>query len=412
MVNRIKGFRESVLNFHPVVWAVLVGTVFVRAASSMSLPFLAIYLSRNTDLSPVWIGLAIGVGPLAGTVGSFVGGTLSDRFGRKVIIITSLLVWTGVFLGYGFAKGFAAFTLLGILGGFCRSFFEPVSQALMADLTPAEQRLQVFGLRYTAINIGVAIGPVAGASLAAISGRIPFFVTASAYFVYALILWVMMIAYRVAGSSESRRERITLKASLGVVKNDIALRWFIGGGIFVGFGYSQMTATLSQFVESTFVDGVQLFSILMSVNALTVVLMQLPLTRFSEGKSPLHVIIFGNVLYAIGDLGFAFSNQWTAFILSMIIFTLGEILIFPSSSLFIDRIAPEGMRGTYFGANGFSSLGGSIGPIAGGWLLLHYGGSVLFVCIAVITLFSTTFYFGGQRHQRKKAMTIIFTEKT
>jgi len=78
-MNRI---RMSLQSYHPIVHSLILGTVLARAAGSMSLPFLAIYLSRQ-GMSPVLIGLTIGAGALAGTVGGFIGGTLSDRLGRK-----------------------------------------------------------------------------------------------------------------------------------------------------------------------------------------------------------------------------------------------------------------------------------------------------------------------------------------
>ena len=74
-MNRLRGFLGF---FHPIVHTLILGTVMARAASSMSLPFLAIYLARHTSMSAVMIGIVIGMGSLAGTIGGFIGGTLSD----------------------------------------------------------------------------------------------------------------------------------------------------------------------------------------------------------------------------------------------------------------------------------------------------------------------------------------------
>ncbi len=139
--------------YHPLVWVLVGGTVFARAASFMSLPFLAIYLSQTTGMSSILIGLIVGLGPLAGTFGGFIGGYLSDRFGRQVVMLSTLFVWAGVFLGFALAEEVVVFMVLNLLNGLCRSFFEATSQALMADLTPPEKRMRVFSIRYLAINV-------------------------------------------------------------------------------------------------------------------------------------------------------------------------------------------------------------------------------------------------------------------
>jgi MFS family permease len=89
---------------------------------------------------------------------------------------------------------------------------------------------------------------------------------------------------------------------------------------------------------------------------------------------------------------------------SMIVLTIGEILVFPAGSVLLDQLAPEGMRGTYFGASGFRSLGHFIGPWFGGWLLQGWGGQVLFVTIAGIVMASTLLYYKGAQFDQGRIM--------
>jgi len=142
---RLRSFGQA---YHPIVHSLLLGTVLARLASSMSMPFLAIYLAKHTDVGAVMIGLIIGAGSLAGTAGGFIGGALSDLFGRRRILLGALIGWGVVFLGFAMADHILLFFLLSLLNGLCRSFYEPVSQALMADLTAKEKRFKVFSLRY------------------------------------------------------------------------------------------------------------------------------------------------------------------------------------------------------------------------------------------------------------------------
>ncbi len=313
-------------------------------------------------------------------------------------MLAALYVWALVFCGFASGENPLFFLLLSVLGGLCRSFYEPVSQALMADLTEPDRRLRVFSLRYLCVNVGVAAGPLIGAYLAIRGDALPFIVTSAVYLAYAVSLQAMLAYFGIKQVEEQPKEPVTFRQIWHVVRRDVALRFFLLGGILLSIGYSQMTVTLSQYVAAEVADGVRLFAVLMSTNALAVVALQYPLTRWTEKRSPFSSIAAGICFYALGLVGFAVSFNWTLFIISMVVFTLGEILTFPASNLLIDRLAPAGMRGAYFGTQSFTSLGHFLGPALGGFLLAGYGGPIMFVTVAGITLFSILFYWSGQRH--------------
>ncbi len=84
--------------------------------------FLAIYLTTVKDVSAGMTGAIIGTSALVGVFASFIGGNLSDRFGRKMIIIWSMIVWVFVFIGFSVADHVLSFFLLNALNGLCRSF--------------------------------------------------------------------------------------------------------------------------------------------------------------------------------------------------------------------------------------------------------------------------------------------------
>ncbi|MGG1659365.1 MDR family MFS transporter [Brevibacillus sp. NRS-1366] len=389
--------KTRLQEFHPIVWSLVVGTVFVRAASSMSMPFLFLYLSNNTDMDLATIGLTIGAGPLAGTLGGFIAGTLSDKIGRRRVMLGALYVWTFVFVGFALSKNPMILLLLNMAGGLCRSFYEPVSQALMADVTPPEKRFRVFSLRYTAINVGVAVGPIAGAVLAKTSVALPFMITAIIYLFYVISLQGLLNKFGIKQIEGQKKETVTFGRAFRVVVQDKAFRLYMIAGVLGAIGYSQMSSTLAKFAEMTVTNGTELFAILMSVNAIVVVLMQLPLTSWAEKKTPLTAIMVGNVMYALGDVGYAFASSWLVFIVAMVLFTFGEILTFTAGDVLIDRMAPEGMRGSYYGAKSFSNLGQFIGPWMGGILLASYGGTTLFLVVAAFSMMSTAFQWAGQR---------------
>lgn len=393
--------RQTFKSYHPIVWTLLAGTVFARGASFAAMPFLALYLSKTADISPLLIGLTIGIGPLTGTIGGFIGGHLSDRYGRKVVMLTTIFVWAAVFIGFAFSEHVFAFMLLNAVNGLSRSFFEPTSQALMADVTEKEKRLKVFSMRYMAINIGASVGPLLGAYLGMISANLTFIITGIAYLIYGIVLLILMNKYKITNVNEGKAVA-SFKEAFRVIGRDVSLRYFIVGGILVNIGYSQIESSLPQHLNSFLEDGVVLYSVLLSANAITVVLLQIPLSRLAERWKTLHAMMIGSLLFTAGFIGFGISGSWTGFILSMTIVTVGEIFLFPSGSVFIDKIAPEEMRGTYFGAAQFRSIGHSAGPMFGGWLLSQYSGQLLFFIIGGVIAVSMWFYYAGNARYEKQ----------
>ncbi|NOU67268.1 MFS transporter [Paenibacillus sp. LMG 31461] len=401
-MNRMRQFLHA---YHPIVHTLILGTVMARAASSMSLPFLAIYLAKHSDMSPGLIGIVIGMGALAGTFGGFIGGTLSDRFGRRVIMLAALFGWGVVFLGFSVVKLPVLFMLLNMLNGLCRSFYEPVSQALMADLTEPSKRMQVFSLRYMAINVGVAVGPLLGAFFATMNGALPFLLTGIIYLIYGVTLYALLIKFGIKKIEGEKKSIVTFRSAIGVIRKDMTFRLYIIGGIIGAIGYSQVMVTLSQYLQRDFANGVKMFAILMSANAIVVIAMQIPLGKWAEKYSPLTAIVVGNLMFALGDIGFAFSHTLPWMIISMGIFTFGEILNYPAANMLIDKLAPEHMRGTYYGAQTLTNIGHFIGPWVGGFLLVSYGGSTLFLVIAILSMIGSIFYWRGTKRRNTANIT-------
>ncbi|MFY4774445.1 MDR family MFS transporter [Metabacillus sp. RGM 3146] len=392
--------KRSISQFHPIVWVLLMGTILTRGAVAMTLPFLAIYLSEKMELSPLLIGLTVGISPLMSTAGGFIGGHLSDRFGRKPVMLSSLFLLSFVYLGFSAAQTPIWFICLNALNGLCNSFFEPVSQALIADLTEKDKRMKAYSLRYTAINIGAAVGPLAGAYMASTSPKATFIITASIYFLYSIVLFLLMNRFSFQ-SGIAGKEPVTFKAALHIVKRDRALRFLILGGMLINIGYAQMESNLPQSLNYSIANSVFIYSILLSVNACMVVFFQMPISHIAEKYKPMQVMIFGAILTAAGLAGFGIANGWISAVIAMALFTVGEILIFPSSSVIIDELAKDHLRGTYFGANQFRRVGSFAGPILGGYLLGQMGSGVMFAVISAITLGSIFFFTLGSRVQVK-----------
>jgi MFS family permease len=393
-MNKIKNYISQ---FHPIVWVLLIGTILSRGSAFMTLPFLSIYLSRNMDLPPIIIGLTVGMSPLMGTVGGFIGGHLSDRFGRKKIMQIALFSLSFVYFGFTVANSQGWFILLNALNGLCNSFFEPTAQALMGDLTEKKNRMKAYSLRYTAINIGASVGPLLGAYLATTSAKLSFALTGTTYLIYAFVLFFFLRKLVIPQTEQNNKKSVNFGDAFRIIKSDKAFRYLLLGIIFVNIGYVQLDSNLPQFLQSNLEHGVYIFSVLLTINAVMVVFLQMPISHMAEKFKPMQSMIFGAVLVASGLLSFSFVNGWVTAVLSIVLLTMGEILIFPANSLLIDQLAPDHLRGTYFGAGQFRKIGNFLGPVFGGYLLSHFHGQIMFWVVSIVVLVSIIFFTIGNK---------------
>lgn len=396
---------ENIKKLHPISITIIIGTLFARMAMFMTIPFLAIYLTSVKGVSASLTGAMIGISSIVGLFGGFFGGYFSDRYGQEIVMKMSLFMWGFVFIGFATAESVFTFFLLNALNGLCRSFFEPSSRALLSQVTNQENKLLVFNLRYAAINVGAAVGPLVGLKIGSSSSTAAFFITSFVYFLYFILLVALFSKYTVEKHSDAS-EHVTLQNAVNVLGNDRVFLFAVIGMVLGVTGYSQFNSTIPQYL-SQYKDGLQLFSYLIVFNAITVLVIQYPISRIGKRYSALTSIMFGIGAVALGLFGFGLFTAVPMLFASMFILTVGEVMMFSMIDIFIDQIAPQHMKGLYFGSIGFTAIGNAVGPWIGGLMLEHlgYGNHLLiFSLLALCTSigFPVFLYVGGLMKATKR----------
>lgn len=156
-----------------------------------------------------------------------------------------------------------------------------------------------------------------------------------------------------------------------VTSRDRTFMYVLIGSIFCVLGYGHFSSTLPQYLElsPSFENGAEMFTYMLSMNAVVVLIVQYPLVRWFKNFPPAVSLIVGNAFVASSLLVFGlFESRWML-LLGVVIFTIGEVLMFTLMDLLVDRIAKPELRGTYFGMIGFNNMGNVLAPVIGGWLL-------------------------------------------
>ena len=361
-----------------VALLLIAGSGIVAIAKGMSLSFLAIRLQRDFGLGPAGIGALIGIGPLLGAMVSPLAGTVSDRLGRRMVLAIAISFAGLGMIGLGLAQSVAAFAL---------------SHIAASIAAPEKLRLKVFSWRYLAINAGWAIGPMIGLAFGATSDVL-FVVAGVVHLGFGAVIFLFVP--EIAANTETAAEQRVggLRRLIGAFR-DQRLMFFAGGGTLLVAVYGQWSVPLSQYITKDFARGVEIFALLVSTNAAAVLVTSTPARLVIERIGALRALVLGCLLFLIGNLGFAMSSSVEMLVVSMIVFTIGEVLVVPAEYMLVDGISTAANRGTYFGAHSFSSIGNFFGPLLAGMALGAYGGTGMFLLFALFSAGSALLFAIG-----------------
>lgn len=393
---------KALKSIHPLAWTIIIGTMFGRVVTSMSIPFLAIYLTGSMGVSSVQTGFIIAASSLAGVSVSFYGGYISDRIGRKKVMLVSVFFWAAVFFGFAASSAVWMFFVFNVLNGLCRSVFEPASRALLSDTTPPEHKLLVFNLRYAAINIGVVFGPILGLRLGSAESTFPFLIAGIVYILYGLVLVVQFSVHRHTLPTISTAKPPKMREALNVAGRDRIFLPVLIGTTFCVLGYGHFSSTLAQYLtlNPNISNGTELFSYMLAMNAAVVLLVQYPVVKTFKRFRPVVPLICGNVLVAFSLLMFGMGHGLPLLLAGVFVFTVGEVLLFTMLDILIDRIAKPQWKGTYFGTIGFNNFGNVAAPIVGGLLLDRFAlqsGFAVFAPLALLTACGIPFLLAAHK---------------
>ena len=386
-----------------LTWAVIVGTGFSRAAFFMVFPFLAIHLKKSLGADLTTIGWILGVGPLAGSLVGFYGGYLSDLFGRRKITLIFLSLWGLVLFGFGLANSIAAFAVLSTLNGILRSTTEPILQAVISDQNQGDAKTRAYHYRYYGLNIAAAVGTSMGGWVLLKHPSLGFFVAGFSLFAFAFLFGFLS---RGKNFSESQHEKPP--GFLSVVKimaQDKSLLCFVSASILCAIAYTQLEAALPIIMEKRLGDfGVYIYGFTFTANALTIICLQLFLNKWTKRFSIAKTVAVSCVVFGLGFFGFGISGSfWWAYILSMIVLALGEMLVFSNGYILIDNLAPSNLRGTYHSAGNMFSVGMAIGPPLGLYFYKETNQFLLFTMACLLLFVCASLYLLGDFFHKEKS---------
>lgn len=345
-------------------WLIFFGMLLRTMGASMVWPFMSIFLAKKLSIDLTTVGYLMMFNAIMTMVFAFVGGHLADRMGRKWVIVLGLVVHAvGYFMTGRATNIWEVAIFFGIFGGFA-TIYNVGSDAMIADLVPEDDRPEAYSLLRLSQNVGVALGPAIGGFLSAVSYSITFTSGSIAMLVFALL--IAFLARETMPARDSVRQAHEAGGFMPVFR-DSHFMFYILFMTIVSLAPSLIWTMMAVYANSHYGISEAMFGFIPTTNAAMVILFQLPVTAFFKRFPPLHASAAGALLFTLGVLSVAFARNFTGFLISMVIATLGELIIMPTSTNYVAHMAPASMRGRYMSLYSLTwGLAYGIGPLAGG----------------------------------------------
>lgn len=366
---------KYVKQFDRSLWILSTGWFVSAFGFAVSIPFIAIYFHATLGLSMSQIGLFFGAMAAVRSIFQAVGGEASDRIERIQLLIYSQICRAVAFFGlavsiyrdWGFWPVAVALLVNSVFG----AIVQPVSNAMVSDILPKEQRLDGYAITRSAGNLGWAAGPAIGGFLAGYSYGLLFLISSAVTLLSGLVFLFFLKPPQTARSQDRFRlaDLIDIRKDSNLAKHSLL--------IFVLYlVVAQLMAPFSVYaVEMVKISEHQL-GMLYGLNGIMVVCLQIPVTRLLARYRLTTQLALGAFVYAVGYGMVGWLAGFEYFIMAIFVVTMGEIFMSPPSLALTSRLAPEGRMGRYMGVFGFFVASGwSFGPLYGGVILDYFGGN-------------------------------------
>jgi MFS family permease len=332
-------------------------------------PFVTVIIRERLEIPLTTAALLLTIQSIASLLSTLIVSSIMDKLGRKIPIVIGLVGSAIALVGMATANTFEQWAILMAFYGIFTPVFNIGVNTMVADIVEPENRSPAYALIRMISNAGIAIGPVIGGILVTLLSFDAVYYLIAIIYVVLTIFVLIMVQETMPDTLESTDDTPITNEGYGFILRDTVFMGMFVMFMLVMFGNTQIFVLLPVFAKENYGLVESQYSLLLTINATMVVLFQYAITKFTDRYDPLPVMAFAALLYAIGLGSVAVGYNLPTFAISMIIVTLGELMLMPTTLTFVANIAPVELRARYMGILGLGwPLAAGIGPVIGGAL--------------------------------------------
>lgn len=391
-MGRIKNIYNE---FPRKFWAVVAVNFVDSVGGTLLYPFFSLYITKKFNVGMTQAGIVLGIFSICGLVGSMVGGALTDKFGRRKLIIGGLVFSALSTLSLGLANTFSILIFLAVIIGLLSNIAGPAHNAMIADLLPENKRQEGFGILRVVGNMAWIIGPSIGGFVANKSFFALFVIDAVMSCIVAFLFYLFIPETKPQTQVAVEHESLlkTFKGYSLAIK-DRAFMAFLIASILMGLVYGQMYNTLSVYLSRFHHIDPSGYGFLLTISAIVVILFQFSTTRVVKKKPPFSMMALGTLFYMLGFGLFGVISTYWLFAAAIVIITVGEMIVVPTSQGLAANFAPEEKRGRYMAVYSLSwSIPSTFGPGSAGVILDNFNPNLLWYIGAVLCFIAAAAFY-------------------
>lgn len=344
MKKLLQQYISSFQGLSKEVWWLALITLINRAGT-MVIPFLSIYLNENLHFEKDQVGWIMTFFGLGSVAGSYIGGLLTDKVGYYKVMFASLAAMGVLFFFLQYAETFWEFALGIFTVMMVGDTFRPAVFTALNAYSKEENKTRSLTLIRLAINLGFSAGPaIGGLIIVSIGFAGLFWVDAITCIIAALVLLFVLHPKKARVIDDYKNENP--KSAYTDVPY---LIFFIMLSVF-GFIFVQFFSTVPLFYSEFHHLTEDQIGIVLGMNGLIIFLFEMPIVKYLEAKSSnIKNMIIGFLLTVISFPILLLTNWVESIVISMIIVTFGEMIMFPFANAFAMKRAKRGNFGQYMG---------------------------------------------------------------
>ncbi len=376
----------------------LLSTVAIQTLGrGLTLPFTIIYLHEVRGFDLGLSGVLMGLIAISGFAATGPGGSLTDRYGARTMLLGGLvaMIVGNVVLAFATSPAVAAVAL--ILMGINFGVSWPAFNALIAAVVSGDLRQKYFGVNFALVNLGIGVGGIVGGLYVDVTEPSTFTAIFLADAASGLIPMALLLGPLRNLHGRAERPEGATGGTYREILRQPAVRWLTGVtfvGVFVGYG--QFEAGFPGFARQVAEVSTRTIGIAFAVNTAVIVLLQfLVLSRISGHRRTrvmvVMALVWASAWLLLGAAGLVPGSMVAAagMLVFMGVFAFGETLMQPTIPAISNDLAADHTRGRYNAINAAAFQGGAIlGPVVAGLLLDHdlsavYVGLMIVGCVSI-----------------------------